>query len=75
MPYRTPHPSLVDFISTCRVKRIGRAAIGRYAIRRTHLVRKKRRGPPTEADALAICKALEKAGVEFTYGKGPGVSP
>ena len=40
MPYRTPHPSLVDFISTCRVKRICRAAMGHYAIRRTHLVLK-----------------------------------
>ena len=52
MPHRTAHPALIGFISTGRVKRICRAAMGRYAIRRTRLVvRAKRKGPPTEADA------------------------
>ena len=75
-PYRTRAHSLSALFPTGSRKRICRAAIGRYAIGRTHLVvRAKRKWTPTEADALAICKALEKAGVEFTYGKGPGVSP
>ena len=55
MPYRTAHPSLVGFISTGRVKRICRAAMGHYAIRRTHLVVRAKKRAPTEADAPPNC--------------------